>query len=113
MLSTENQRREYTAKGEKHVAKFMPRFDSPYYIINVNWEKSTVTLDFPQVSKRFLTFHTGEVMPYSENDCALFPDHELARPGAIITKNGAEEYYIKKIIDAHKQGRRGMQYLVR
>jgi hypothetical protein len=112
MLSTENRQQEYMAKGEKRVAKVMPRFDGPYYIVDVNKKKSTITLDFPQSSKRFPTFHTSEVMPYNENDCELFPGRELIRPSTIITENGAEEFYIEKIIDARKRGR-GMQYLVR
>jgi hypothetical protein len=36
MLSTENQRCQYAAKGEKRVTKFMPRFDGLYPIADVN-----------------------------------------------------------------------------
>ena len=111
MLSTKNRRQQYTAKGEKRVAKFMPRFDGPYIIADINHEASTVTLDLPPSSKLYPTYHTAEVLPYNENDCALFPSRELARPGSIITKDGLQEYFVEKIIDARKRGR-GMQYLV-
>lgn len=112
MLSTKNRRQQYTAKGEKRVAKFMPRFDGPYTIADINHDASTVTLDLPTTAKLCPTYHTSEILPYNENDCTLFPSRELARPGSIVTENGVEEYYVDKIIDARKRGR-GMQYLVR
>jgi len=73
MLLTENQRCQYAAKGEKCVAKFMPRFDGPYPIIDINHEASTVMLDLPTASNMYPTFHTKEVKPYNENDQCLFP----------------------------------------
>ena len=90
----------------------MPRFDGPYFITDINHEASTVTLDLPPSSNVYLTFHTAEVMPFNENDWSLFPSHELARPGGIITEEGVQEYYVEKIINTCKRGR-GMQYLVR
>lgn len=104
MLSTENRWREYAAKGEKQVTKFMPRFDRPYIIMDVNHEKLMVTLELPLASDRFPTFHTSEVMPYNENNCVLFPGRVLAHPGPIITEDGAQEHYIKKIIDVQRHG---------
>ena len=67
MLSTKNRQQQYAAKGEKQVAKFMPRFDSPYFIADINHEASTVTLDLPPSSNIYPMFHTMEVMPYNEH----------------------------------------------
>jgi hypothetical protein len=39
MLSTENRQREYAAKGDKRAAKFMPRFNGPYIVAEVNPKK--------------------------------------------------------------------------
>jgi hypothetical protein len=58
------------------------------------------------------TFHTAEVVPFNKNDHSLFPSCKFTQPGAIITEDGIQEYYVEKIIDAHKHGC-GMQYLVR
>jgi hypothetical protein len=112
MLSTENRRRQYAAKGEKHIAKFMPRFNGPYPVADVNLEASTVTLNLPATSNIYPMFHTAEVKPYNENDQSLFPLRELAWPGSIIMEDGMQEYFMEKIIDTCKHGR-GMQYLVR
>jgi len=46
-LSTLHQCKEYKAKGAKHVAKFMPQYDGPYTIIDVDENHSTMTLDLP------------------------------------------------------------------
>lgn len=61
MLSTVNRRQQYTSKGQKCVAKFMPHFDGPFLITDVNPEKSMVMLDLPASSKIFPMFHTSEV----------------------------------------------------
>lgn len=50
MLSTQNRRWQYTAKGEKCVTMFMPRFDGPFPITDVNHEASTITLNLPPTS---------------------------------------------------------------
>ena len=73
MLSMKNHQQQYTAKGEKHIAKFMPRFDGPYVIMDVNYDSSTITINLPPSSKLYPTYHTSEVLPYNENDCNLFP----------------------------------------
>ena len=112
MLSTKNRQQQYAAKGDKRVAKFMPRFDGPYSIAEVNHKASTVTLNVPPSSNVYPTFHTAEVMPFNKNDRSLFPSHELARPRPIFTEEGMQEHYVEKIIDTRKHGR-GMQYLIR
>ena len=111
-LSTLNRRHEYKASGEKRVAKFMPRFDGPYTIIDIDEEHSTVTLDLPNSPNAVPTFHTSEVVPYKENDAELFPNREFSRPPPITTEDGNEEYFIRDIIDERRRGR-GTRYLVR
>ena len=111
-LSTLNRWDEYKAAGEKQVAKFMPRYDGPYTVIDINEEDSTVTLDLPNSPNIFPTFHTSVVVPYVENDATLFPGREFSQPGPVITEEGTEEYFIRDIIDERRCGQ-GYRYLVR
>jgi len=111
-LSTLHQCNDYKAKGEKHVAKFMPRYDSPYMIIDVDKDHSTVTLDLPNSPNIFPVFHTSKVLPYTETDTSLFPSRHLEEPPPIITPDRHKEYFIDKILDACRRGH-GYQYLVR
>jgi len=110
-LSTLHRRNDYKTKDEKRVAKFMPHYDGPYTIIDIDKDHSTVTLDLPNSPNIFPVFHTSEVLPYIESDTSLFPSHHLEEPPPIITLDGHEEYFINKILDACRQGR-GYQYLV-
>jgi hypothetical protein len=111
-LSTFNRRREYKTSGDKRVAKFMPRFDGPYTILNTDASHSTVTLDLPNSPNIYPVFHTSEILPFHENDPDLYPSREHAKPPSIITEHGDEEWLIKDIIDERRRGR-GFQYLVR
>jgi Chromo (CHRromatin Organisation MOdifier) domain len=111
-LSTFNRRREYKSSGDKRVAKFMPRFDGPYTILNTDPTHSTVTLDVPNSPNTFHVFHTSEILPFIENDPTLYPSREHAKPPPITTEHGDEEWYIRDIIDERRRGR-GFQYLVR
>jgi hypothetical protein len=111
ILSTLHRRREYKAKDEKRVAKFMPRFDGPYVITDAAQEISTITLDLPNNPLTFPTFHTSQVLPFVENDASLFPSRELERPAPIII-DAEQEFFIERILDERRCGR-GMQYLVR
>jgi len=111
-LSTLHRRNDYKAKGEKRVAKFMPCYDGPYTIIDVDENHSTVTLDLPNSPNIFPVFHTSEVLPYTESDTSLFPSRRLEELPPIVVPNGDEEYFIDKILDARRRGR-GYQYLVR
>jgi len=111
-LSTLHRRHEFQGSGEKRVAKFMPRFDGPYAIIDIDKDNSTVTLDLPNSPNIFPTFHTLEVVPYVENDTELFPNREFSKPPAITMEDGSEEYFIRDIIDERRCGR-GYRYLVR
>ena len=111
-LSTSHRRNDYKAKGEKYVAKFMPQYNGPYTITDVNEEHSTITLDLPNSPNIFPVFHTSEVLPYTESDTTLFPSRHLEEPAPILTDDGDEEYFIDKILDARRRGC-GYQYLVR
>ena len=112
MLSTLHQKREFAAGDPSHVAKFIPRFDGPYSIINSMPEFSAYTLDLPNSPNIFPTFHASQLKCFNENDTSLFPSREHARPSPIMTPEGLEEYTIEKIIDERRHGR-GYQYLVR
>ena len=111
-MSTRHRWKEYKAKGEKRVAKFMPRYDGPYTVIDIDEQHSTVTLDLPNSPNIFPTFHTSQIIPYIESDTEKFPSRHFEEPEPIITEDGNEEQYIDKILDARRRGR-GYQYLVR
>ena len=111
-LTMLHRRHEYQGSGEKCVAKFMPQYDGPYTIIDINEDDSTVTLDLPNSPNIFPTFHTSEVVPYVENDTTLFPNCEFSKPPVVTMEDGSEEYFICNIIDERCCGR-GYCYLVR
>jgi len=111
-LSTLHRRKEYKAKGEKRVAKFMPHYDGPYTITEIDELHSTVTLNLPNSPNIYPTFHTSQVIPYIESDTEKFPSRHFEEPEPIITEDGQEEQFIDKILDARRRGR-GYQYLVR
>ena len=111
-LTTLHRRNEYKAKGEKRVAKFMPRYDGPYTIIDTDEAHSTVTLELPNVPNIFPTFHTSEILPFIENDAMLFPSRKFEEPPPILNPEGDEEFFIDKILDQRRWGR-GYQYLIR
>ena len=110
-LTTLHRRNEYKSKGEKRVAKFMPRYDGPYKIINTDEKHSTVTIELPNAPNIFPMFHTSEVLPFIENNDSLFPSQKFEEPPPILTPEGKEEFFIDKILDQRRWGR-GYQYLV-
>ena len=65
-LSTLHRCTEYKAKGEKCMEKFMPHHDGPYTIVDTDEQHSTVTLDLPNSTNIFPTFHMSQVIPYIE-----------------------------------------------
>ena len=71
MLTTKHWRREYMQKGDKRVAKFMPRYDGPYTIVQAHPESSTYTLDLPNSPNIFPTFHASQLRPYHPNNPEL------------------------------------------
>jgi hypothetical protein len=103
MLSTLHRRREHKLKGEKRVAKFMPRFNGPYLIIDVHKKASEVTLNIPTQPNAYLSFHTSLVKPFTANDAAKYLSQTLAEPGPIMV-DGVEEYTVSKIITHRKIG---------
>lgn len=111
-LLTLHQRNDYKAKGEKCVAKFMPHYDEPYTIIDIDETHSTVTLNLLNSPNIFPVFHTSEVLPYTESNTLLFPSHHLKEPTPIVTEDGHKEYFIDKILDACQRGH-GYKYLIR
>ena len=66
--STLHRQKEYKAKGEKHIAKFMPSYDGPYTIIDTNEQHSIVNLNLLNSLNIYPTFHTSQVIPYIESD---------------------------------------------
>lgn len=109
-LSTSNRHREYMHAGDNRVAKFMPRFDGPYRIVQANPEKSSYTLDIPNADV-FPTFHISHLRPFLPNDGNLFPSREFERPAAITMDSGDDEWLVDSIID-ERHGRRGQEFLV-
>lgn len=111
-LSTKRRVREYLKKDEKRTAKFVVTHDGPYTIIDKNRTHSTYTLDLPPHSNIHPVFHVSELRPCVENDDELFPSRAQATPPSIIFEDGAEEFFIQKILDSRRRGR-GRQFLVR
>jgi hypothetical protein len=111
MLSTLHRRREFEAGHPGRVAKFFPRYDGPYEIIDKHPNFSTYALDLPNSPNAFPTFHVSVLKHFTPNDANLFPSREHARPGPIVTPDGVAGFAIDRIVDERRRGR-GMQYLV-
>jgi hypothetical protein len=69
MLFTTNWRHKYKKKGEKCSAKFLPRWDSPYLVIEAHPEASTYTLDIK--TNTFPIYHASQLKPHHPNDNAV------------------------------------------
>ncbi len=80
----------------------MPRFNGKYRVTAAYPETSIYTIDMPNSTLAYTTFHASELRPYRENDATLFPSRELACPGPVITENGEEEWQVEEIIDECK-----------
>jgi hypothetical protein len=98
MLSTLHRRKDYKNKDQHRAAKFMPRFDGPYEIIDTHQDASTATLDMPNAPNLFPTFHISNIKPWHANDDIKYPSRTLAQPGSIDV-NGVEEFLVDSIID--------------
>jgi hypothetical protein len=110
MLSTLHRRKDYKNKSQNRAAKFMPRYDGPYQIVDVHHAASTITLDMPNAPNLFPTFHTSNIKPWHANDDDKYPSRSLEQPGPIEV-NGSEEFLVDSILD-HKKIGRGYRYLV-
>ena len=80
--------------------------------MDVNEEKSSITLDLPNAPNIFPSYHTSEVIPYIKNDVTLFPNREFSKPPAVTVEDATEEYFIHDIIDEWRCSC-GYRYLVR
>ena len=110
MLSTLHRRKDYKNKTQRRCAKFMPRYDGPYQIVDTHHDASMVTLDMPNAPNLFPTFHVSNINPWHANDDAKFPSRTLEEPGPIQV-NGVDEYIVDSIID-HRKISWGFRYLV-
>jgi hypothetical protein len=104
MLSTKHHRLDYIQKGDDRIAKFMPRFDGPYKIIDTHPATSTYILDLPNSPNIFPTFYASQLKRHHPNDPVLFSSHKYPRPGPVVTEDGQMENFINKIIDEKKVG---------
>lgn len=111
MLEMAHWRRDYMQKKSGRVAKFMPRWDGPYEILEFP-ELSTYKLAMASSSVQCTMFHAAHLKKHMENDNDLFPDRKMECPGPIMTEEGSTEYFVDHILDERPQGR-GKQYLVR
>ena len=68
MASTLHCRHGFKRKGEKRAAKFFPRYDGPYNIINEHSATSNYTLELPNNPNTYPTFHASELKPFVPND---------------------------------------------
>ena len=109
MLSTRNRRRDYKAGQPDRAAKFMPRYDSPYFITAVNPSKSEYTLELSDTRQMFPGFHASQLKRYVPNDDDRYPQRALARPGPV--NEAQNTYEVSRIVDERPRGR-GWQYLV-
>ena len=94
------------------VAKFMPRYNSPYEITQAHPKSSTYMLLLPPTSKAHPTFHITQLRTHIPNDNELFPGCAHTPPKPLITTDGTTEYFIKKILDRWPHSR-GHQFLIR
>ena len=99
LLATAHRRREFMQAKDGHVAKFMPRYDGPYEIIQAFPEDSTYRLQLPLTSKVHPNFHVSQLRPFLMNDDKNYPDRKHTTPGPIVTTDGSTEYFIEKLLD--------------
>ena len=94
-LSMEHCRWEYIQAKLGHMAKFIPRFDSPFIVTKVNPTKSSYTLELPNKPNRFTSFHSSLLHQFVPNDNNLFPSRKLSQPSPVITPEGKQEWLIE------------------
>jgi hypothetical protein len=111
MLATAHRQRDYIRAKDGRVAKFMPRFDGPYKILQAFPESSSYRLELPTASKAHPTFHVAQLRTHIPNNDSLFPSRAHAAPKGLVTEDGTTEYFIDRILDRQPRGR-GHQFLV-
>lgn len=110
-LSTFYRWRNYMQRGDNCVVKFMVRYNRPYTILEAWPSTSTYCLDLPETSNHHLIFHSSLLHLFVANDNILFSQAH-SHPGPVITEDGAQEWFVKWILDCQRR-RRGYRYLVR
>ena len=90
------------------MAKFFPRWDGPYTITNAHPETSSYTLD----NNSPYPYYASKLKLYHQNNPILFPNHELPKPGPVLTPDGMQEHEVEQILDMQPHGH-GHWYLVR
>lgn len=111
MLNTLNRRRAYMQAGDGRVAKFMPRWEGKYKVINAFPDSLVYELELPNAPNSYSIFHASELKPYHANDAELFPDRNY--PDRVPADPSLpDEYLIDRILDHRPRGR-GFRYLVR
>jgi hypothetical protein len=70
------------------VAKFFPRYNGPYDIIDMHLATSNYTLELPNSPNTYPTYHTSELKLFVPNDSSLFPSHKLAQLLPTLTPDG-------------------------
>jgi len=98
--------------GEKRAVKFFPRWDGPYTITATHPETSSYTINLPPGRNDFPTYYASELKLHVPNYATLFPSHEHARPGPVLTPNGMREHEIDRILNSRPRGH-SYQFLVR
>ena len=111
MLLMLHRKWEYIQSKSNGVAKFLPRYNGPYEIIDAFPDFSAYTPKLPNSPNVFPTYHASELKCFNDNDSSLFPSRDHPRPSPVMTTEGLEEYQIDKIIDQRRRGN-GWQYLV-
>ena len=106
-LSSFHRCHEYKIKGDGWVAKFFPMWDGPHMIVNAHPESLSYSLDNDSI----YPYYASQLKPYHANNPTLLPNHELAKPGPVLTPEGLQEHVIDQILDTRKCGH-GHQYLV-
>ena len=107
MLSTFHRHQDFKQKDDDRVAKFFPRWYGPYTITKAHPETSSYTLD----NNSPYPYYASKLKLYHQNDPILFPNHELPKPGPVLTPDGMQEHEIEQILDMQPHGR-GHRYLV-
>jgi hypothetical protein len=103
LLSILHHRQNYMRNGMS-MAKFLPRFNGPYIVVNTHEDASTVTLNLPNDPSAFPTFHISLVKPFQLNDDQKYPHR-------FIPLGDNQEFWVDKIID-HKPWGHSQCYLV-
>ena len=76
-------------------------------IVNAHPELLSYSLD----NDNIYPYYASQLKPYHANNPILFPNHELAKLGPVLTPEGPQEHVINQILDTRKCGH-GHQYLV-